>query len=92
MEGVEGLSRLGSIADSLMLRTGGCSGNRHVTCNPGGPARAGRRPAARNVEPTRPVAINARPLADDELAVIGDLDELVETAMCSCDAGDDVPY
>ncbi|MFJ6486708.1 MULTISPECIES: hypothetical protein [unclassified Streptomyces] len=25
-EGVEGLARLGAIADSLMLRTGGCSG------------------------------------------------------------------
>jgi hypothetical protein len=25
-EGVEGLHRLGTIADSLMLRTGGCSG------------------------------------------------------------------
>ncbi|MGW9025661.1 hypothetical protein ACWGQ5_15885 [Streptomyces sp. NPDC055722] len=39
-----------------------------------------------------PVTITTRPLADNELAVIGDLDELVETAMCSCDAGDDVPY
>ncbi|GAA3796379.1 hypothetical protein [Streptomyces chiangmaiensis] len=39
-----------------------------------------------------PVAITTRPLADDDLVVIGDLDELVETAMCSCDAGDDVPY
>ncbi|MGW2556429.1 hypothetical protein [Streptomyces sp. NPDC001635] len=39
-----------------------------------------------------PVSITARPIGDDELVIIGDLDERVETAMCSCDAGDDVPY
>lgn len=28
----------------------------------------------------------------DELEYVGDLDEIVETAMCNCNAGDDNPY
>jgi hypothetical protein len=27
-----------------------------------------------------------------EVTVIGDLDKVVETTMCSCAAGDDAPY
>ncbi|MEU1600208.1 hypothetical protein ABZ468_47530 [Streptomyces sp. NPDC005708] len=55
------------------------------------PAPVADPPPATSSRPV-PVAITARPLADDEPTIIGDLDELVETAMCSCDAGDDVPY
>lgn len=38
------------------------------------------------------VAITPRPLAEDEVQLMGDLDDLVETVMCSCNAGDDQPY
>jgi hypothetical protein len=35
----------------------------------------------------------SQPAADrDGLEYIGDLDEIVETTMCSCNAGDDNPY
>ncbi|MCM2417907.1 hypothetical protein [Streptomyces sp. RKAG293] len=39
-----------------------------------------------------PITITARPLAEDEVEIVGDLDTLVETVMCSCNAGDDNPY
>jgi hypothetical protein len=39
-----------------------------------------------------PVSITARPLAEDEVEFLDDLDTLVETVMCSCSAGDDQPY
>ncbi|MGW7052986.1 hypothetical protein [Streptomyces sp. NPDC054887] len=39
-----------------------------------------------------PVTISPRPLSDDEITIVGDLDELIETVMCSCNAGDDQPY
>jgi hypothetical protein len=42
-----------------------------------------------------PVSIQLRPLADGEpeiTQIIDDLDDLVETVMCSCSAGDDQPY
>lgn len=38
------------------------------------------------------VAITARPLADDEVRLVPDLDELTEGNRCSCQAGDDQPY
>ncbi|MFL6073120.1 MAG: hypothetical protein ACJ73S_06945 [Mycobacteriales bacterium] len=28
----------------------------------------------------------------EEVVFVGDLDEIVETTMCSCNAGDDNPY
>ncbi|NGN62786.1 hypothetical protein G5C51_02570 [Streptomyces sp. A7024] len=44
--------------------------------------------------PSRPVPVEltTRPLAQDELEIVGDLDTMVETVMCSCSAGDDQPY
>ncbi|MER5466615.1 hypothetical protein ABT010_39520 [Streptomyces sp. NPDC002668] len=34
-----------------------------------------------------------RPATDsDEITLIDDLDQVVEVAMCSCQAGDDQPY
>ncbi|MCZ4102503.1 MULTISPECIES: hypothetical protein [Streptomyces] len=39
-----------------------------------------------------PITIATRLLAKDEVEIIGDLDTLVETVMCSCNAGDDNPY
>ncbi|MGH3327643.1 MAG: hypothetical protein ACRDPT_07620 [Streptomycetales bacterium] len=39
-----------------------------------------------------PVALTTRPLAEDEIEIVDDLDTLVETVMCSCSAGDDNPY
>ena len=43
-----------------------------------------------------PVLVEIRPRpadADqDEIEFVGDLDQIVETAMCSCNAGDDNPY
>lgn len=39
-----------------------------------------------------PVTITPRPIAEDEVEYVGDLDTLVETVMCSCSAGDDNPY
>lgn len=38
------------------------------------------------------VEIETRPLGDDEVEFIGDLDTVTETVMCSCSAGDDNPY
>ncbi|MFC8199959.1 hypothetical protein ACFUTV_31885 [Streptomyces sp. NPDC057298] len=48
-------------------------------------------PTATVTQPV-PVTIGTRPLAEDEVAFVGDLDTLVETVMCSCSAGDDQPY
>lgn len=39
-----------------------------------------------------PVTIEARPLDDDVIETIEQLDTLIETVMCSCSAGDDQPY
>lgn len=39
-----------------------------------------------------PVEITPRPLGDDEVEFIGDLDDETEIVMCSCSAGDDNPY
>lgn len=42
-----------------------------------------------------PVQIGSRPGTlppEEELEFVGDLDEIVETAMCNCTAGDDNPY
>lgn len=36
--------------------------------------------------------IRPRPLQDDDVLVIGDVDELLTANMCSCAAGDDQPY
>lgn len=38
------------------------------------------------------VQITQRPLTDNEVAIVSDLDDLVEAAECSCNAGDDNPY
>jgi hypothetical protein len=38
------------------------------------------------------VEIAPRPLGEEEIQVIGDLDTVVETVMCNCSAGDDNPY
>ncbi|MER6616289.1 hypothetical protein [Streptomyces xantholiticus] len=38
------------------------------------------------LEPFRPAP------APDEIVVVEDLDQVVEVAMCSCQAGDDQPY
>jgi hypothetical protein len=40
-----------------------------------------------------PVQIQTRPVdSDEEVEFVEDLDEIVETTMCSCNAGDDNPY
>lgn len=39
-----------------------------------------------------PVTIEVRPLDDDVIEYIEELDTLIETVMCSCSAGDDQPY
>lgn len=36
--------------------------------------------------------MKSRPFADDTIEIIDDLDRIVETVMCSCDAGDHNPY
>jgi hypothetical protein len=38
------------------------------------------------------VTIAARPIDDDAVETIEELDTVVETVMCSCSAGDDAPY
>ncbi|MGW1489761.1 hypothetical protein [Streptomyces sp. NPDC002402] len=48
-------------------------------------------PTATATKPV-PVAITSRPLAEDEVEIVGDLETLVEVTMCSCSAGDDQPY
>ncbi|OQR59950.1 hypothetical protein B6E66_32495 [Streptomyces maremycinicus] len=51
----------------------------------------GRRPSD---EPgtVLPVPLRSIPLADDEVQIITDLDEVAQGAECSCSAGDDQPY
>lgn len=39
-----------------------------------------------------PILLDVRPLDDDVVEFVADLDTLVETVMCSCSAGDDQPY
>jgi hypothetical protein len=41
-----------------------------------------------------PVALTLteRPLEDEEVQVVGDLDDILEVAMCSCSASDSQPY
>ena len=41
-----------------------------------------------------PVALTLieRPLEDEEIVQVGDLDELLEIAMCACAASDSQPY
>jgi hypothetical protein len=39
-----------------------------------------------------PVEIAPRPVETDEFVFVEDLDELVESSKCSCNAGDDQPY
>ncbi len=39
-----------------------------------------------------PVEIEARHIEGDEIVLVDDLDELVESSKCSCNAGDDQPY
>lgn len=38
------------------------------------------------------VEIEPRPMPDGEVALVEDLDALVESSKCSCNAGDDNPY
>ncbi|MGH8883731.1 MAG: hypothetical protein ACRDYX_00860 [Egibacteraceae bacterium] len=39
-----------------------------------------------------PVKIETRRIDSDEIEFVTDLDELVESSRCSCNAGDDNPY
>jgi len=39
-----------------------------------------------------PVTIEIRPPVTDEIEFVDDLDVLVESSKCSCNAGDDNPY
>lgn len=39
-----------------------------------------------------PVTITPRPIADDEVRIVADLDDLFEGVDCSCNASDDQPY
>jgi hypothetical protein len=39
-----------------------------------------------------PVEIASRPVESDEIVFVEDVDELVESSKCSCNAGDDQPY
>jgi len=39
-----------------------------------------------------PIVLDIRPLDDDIVEYVENLDTLVETVMCSCSAGDDQPY
>ncbi|MEY9838604.1 hypothetical protein [Streptacidiphilus sp. EB103A] len=36
--------------------------------------------------------LTERPLGDEEIAFVGDLDEVLEVAMCSCSSSDANPY
>lgn len=38
------------------------------------------------------VEIAPPPVELDEAVIVDDLDEIVESSMCSCNAGDDNPY
>jgi hypothetical protein len=39
-----------------------------------------------------PVELRPRPLGEEEIQIVADLDEVIETTKCSCNAGDDQPY
>ncbi|MGH3599882.1 MAG: hypothetical protein ACRDQH_06335 [Pseudonocardiaceae bacterium] len=39
-----------------------------------------------------PVEITIQPPPTEDIELIDDLDELVESSKCSCNAGDDNPY
>lgn len=39
-----------------------------------------------------PMEIGSRQRERDEIVFVEDLDELVESSKCSCNAGDDQPY
>ena len=39
-----------------------------------------------------PVEITIHPTPAEEIELVDDLDELVESSKCSCNAGDDNPY
>ncbi|MGH2776719.1 MAG: hypothetical protein ACRDJT_15000 [Actinomycetota bacterium] len=39
-----------------------------------------------------PVEIESRPVETDEIVFVEDMDKLVESSKCSCNAGDDQPY
>lgn len=41
---------------------------------------------------TVPVEITIHPTPTEEIELVDDLDELVESSKCSCNAGDDNPY
>lgn len=41
---------------------------------------------------TVPVEITIHPTPIEEIELVDDLDELVESSKCSCNAGDDNPY
>lgn len=104
-EGVEGLRRLGAVADSLLLRQGGCTGctvsgtcGVHAACD-AAPQGEG---TTVHVLPTLrrevvsmapvPVEIAPWPVETDEIVFVEDLDALAESSKCSCNAGDDQPY
>jgi len=38
------------------------------------------------------LTLTERPLEDEEVVYVGDLDEILEVAMCSCAASDSQPY
>ncbi|WP_181383805.1 hypothetical protein [Streptomyces sp. NWU339] len=39
-----------------------------------------------------PVPVEIAPLKDNAIILIGDLETIVESEKCSCNAGDDNPY
>lgn len=39
-----------------------------------------------------PVLVDIAPPPSDTMEIVLDLDEIVESSMCSCNAGDDNPY
>jgi hypothetical protein len=41
---------------------------------------------------TVPVEITIQPSPPEDIELVDDLDELVESSKCSCNAGDDNPY
>lgn len=38
------------------------------------------------------LVLTERPIAEDEVQIVDDLDSVIETVMCSCNAGDANPY
>ncbi|MGB6164168.1 MAG: radical SAM protein [Pseudonocardiaceae bacterium] len=105
-EGVEGLCRLGGVADGLLLRQGGLRRLhpqwhvRHMHA-PGAALPQGQGsfgyllPAPRKEGGclmTTDVEIGPRPVEPDEIEFVADLDVLSESDVCSCSAGDDNPF